>query len=198
MCTPVIWWVSDLDIVFDSETNWYFGANGETFDSGEFDFETIALHELGHGHQLGHVINASNVMHYTITPNSTNTILDANSIAGANDVQTRSTTNTICGIGSPLMINYSGSCGLSVEDNNLENDITLYPNPAKQQFFIKSTFVNLNKVVIYDISGRMVSDFDFSETSRTKIINLINVSKGMYFVNIHFENRYITKKLVID
>ena len=198
LCSPVIWWVSDLDIVFDSETSWYFGANGETFDSGEFDFETIALHELGHGHQLGHVINASNVMHYTISPNSSNTILDANSIAAANDVQTRSTTNAICGIGKPLMINYSGSCGLSVEDNNLENGITLYPNPTKQQFYIKSTFVNLDKVVIYDISGRLVSNFDVSETSRRKTINLINVSKGMYFVNIHFENRYITKKLIIN
>jgi len=27
---------------------------------------------------------------------------------------------------------------------------------------------------------------------------LINVSKGMYFVNIHSENAFITKKLIVE
>lgn len=195
----IIWWVADLDIVFDSETNWYFGESGETFDSGEFDFETVALHELGHGHQLGHVINSSNVMHYALPPNFSNSILDASSIAGANDVQSRSTTNQICGTPiKGLMIDYAGTCGLSVEDNELDNGISLFPNPAKQQFFIKSAYVNLDKVEIYDISGRLVSDIDVSETARTKTINMHNVSKGVYFVNIHSEGRFITKKLIIN
>jgi len=197
----VVWFVVDLDIVFDSGTSWYFGASGETFDSGEFDFETVALHELGHGHQLGHVINPSNVMHYALPPNSASTILDANSITAANDVQSRSTTNQICGIPNPppLMTNYAGSCGLSVEDNEIGNGITIYPNPAKQQFFIKNaSFSNLERVTIYDVSGRLISDIDVSGTSRTKTINLKNTSKGIYFVNIHSGPNFITKKLVME
>ncbi len=195
----IYWYVVDLDIIFDSETSWYFGSNGEVFDSGEFDFETVALHELGHGHQLGHVINPSNVMHYALPPNTTNTTLDANSIAGANDVQSRSTTNKVPGTPDvPLMTNYAGTCGLSVEDNNLENTISLYPNPTKQQFFIKSTSVNLDKVEIYDVSGRLISEIDVSDASRTIPINLIGASKGMYFVNIHSDTNFITKKLVLE
>ncbi|PWH83670.1 hypothetical protein DIS18_03700 [Algibacter marinivivus] len=198
-CAAIVWWVADLDIVFDSGTNWYFGESGETFDSGEFDFETVALHELGHGHQLGHVINSSNVMHYALPPNFSNSVLDVNSIAGANDVQSRSTTNQICGTPiKGLMTDYAGTCGLSVEDNELDGGISLFPNPAKQQFFIKSAYLNLDKVEIYDISGRLVSDIDVSETARTKTINMHNASKGVYFVNIYSEGRFITKKLIIN
>ena len=52
-------------------SSWYFGAG--TIADEEIDFETVALHELGHGHQLGHVINSSNVMHYTIAKKTINT-----------------------------------------------------------------------------------------------------------------------------
>lgn len=196
----VIWYVTDLDIVFDDGTSWYFGESGETFDSGEYDFETVALHELGHGQQLGHVIDVSNVMHYTLTNNTSSTSLDLNSIAGANNVQSRSTTNQVCGLPLiPLMTDYAGTCGLSVEENEYGTGIKMYPNPTKQQFFVKNnTSVNLERIAIYDVSGRLVSDIDVSGTSRTKTINLVNVSKGLYFVNIHSENDSITRKLIVD
>ena len=201
LCTgEIIWYVTDLDIVFDSGTNWYFGASGEVFDSGEYDFETVALHELGHGHQLGHVINPSNVMHYSVVNNSSNTVLDANSIAAGNDVHTRSTTNKVCGLPDrALMTDYAGSCNLSVEENSIKTDITLYPNPAKQEFFIEnSSSSNITRVAIYDVSGRLVKDIDVSQTSKTKRINMNNTSRGLYIVIIHSENAFLTKKLVIE
>lgn len=195
----VVWYVTDLDIVFDDGVNWYFGESGETFDSGEFDFETVALHELGHGLQLGHVINTSNVMHYALAPNSTATTLDIDSIEGASNVHSRSTSNQVCGTPAiPLMTDYAGTCGLSVEDNTLEEGITLYPNPAKNEFFIKSAYLNIDKIEIYDINGRLVSDIDISEVSRVKAINMNNASKGVYFVNIHSEGRFVTRKLILD
>lgn len=197
-CSPIVWRVGDLDIVFDDDANWYFG--GGTIASGEFDFETVALHELGHGHQLGHVINPNNVMHYILTSGTANTTLDANSISAANNIQSRSTTNQACGTPfmPPLMTNYSGSCGLNVENFTLENSISLYPNPTKKEFFIKSTIVNLDKVEIYDVSGRLISQIDVSNASRTIPVNLAGASKGMYFVNIHSDINFITKKLVIE
>ena len=160
----------------------------------------MALHELGHGHQLGHVIDPnSDVMHFSLFNGQDERVLGANNIIAAADVQGRSTSSGPC----PLvlaMTNYSGSCSLSVDERyELDGSITIYPNPAKQQFFIKNTsFANLERVAVYDVSGRLVSDVDVSYTSRTKTINLINVSKGMYFVNIHSENAFITKKLIVE
>ncbi|MGB5419425.1 T9SS type A sorting domain-containing protein, partial [Algibacter sp.] len=194
----VIWSVTDLDIVFDSETSWYFGTG--TFDDGEYDFETVALHELGHGLQLGHVINSDNVMHYTILKNTTNTILDSNSIDVANDVQSRSSTNQICGFPVlNLTTDYAGDCTLEVESINMENGIDLFPIPAKKEFFIKNiSSEKIERVVMFDVSGRLISEIDVSNTPTTKSINLENTSKGMYFVNIHSNNHFITKKLIVE
>ncbi|WP_303318928.1 T9SS type A sorting domain-containing protein [Flavivirga abyssicola] len=201
--TPDInWFVSELDIVFDDTTNWYFGSGLP--DITEFDFESVALHELGHGHQLGHVIdltfdgdNLDDVMHFALSNGEQQRVFTLNNIAGANSVQDRSTVLVPC-VGTSVMTN-SSICNLSVEENELERGVVLFPNPTKGQFFIKNeSFVNLNKAIVYDISGRLISEVDFSNTSRTKTINLIGVSKGMYFVDIHSDRATITKKIILD
>ncbi len=38
----------DIDSAFNSAINWYFGTNGNP-GGGQFDFVSVALHELGHG-----------------------------------------------------------------------------------------------------------------------------------------------------
>ena len=203
--TSINLFVYEIDIVFNDdvdnagsasiEETWNFGPDAST--SSEYDFESVALHELGHGHQLAHVIDSNNdVMHYSFLNGQNERVFGANNIIAAGNVQSRSTSGVVCGV--MAMTDYAGSCGLSVEDNTLEKSISLYPNPAKQQFFIKSTVVNLDKVEIFDVSGRLVSDIDVSESSRTKTVNLNNTAKGMYFVNIHSEGKYITKKLIIN
>jgi hypothetical protein len=202
--TAIDWFVDELDIVFnDSPDNtgsgavetWNFGTGASS--GTEYDFESVALHELGHGHQLAHVIDSNaDVMHFNLFNGQDERALGVNNISAAADVHSRSTSSGSCGV--LAMTDYAGSCGLSVEDNTLENSISLYPNPAKQQFFIKSAVVNLDKVEIYDVSGRLISEFDVSEASRTIPVNLLGASKGVYFVNLHSEGRYITKKLVIN
>jgi hypothetical protein len=196
----IVWYVTDLDIVFDSGTSWYFGTSGEVFDPGEYDFETVALHELGHGHQLGHVINTNNIMHYSIANNDANIVLDANSIAAGNDVQSLSSTSKICGMPDrPLMTNYAGSCNLNIEENSKNTSISLYPNPANQEFFIEnSSSAKIDRVAIYDVRGRLVKNIDVSEASKTIRINMINASRGVYFVLIHSQNIVLTKKLVLE
>jgi PKD repeat protein len=88
------WYVEELDIVFDDATNWNFGPALPGFT--EYDFESVSVHELGHGHQLGHVINTNDVMHYAISNGEDNRVLSANNIAGASDVQSRSTGGSVC------------------------------------------------------------------------------------------------------
>ncbi|WP_298340217.1 T9SS type A sorting domain-containing protein [uncultured Algibacter sp.] len=193
--TGIVWIATDLDIIFDRETNWYFGTGNIT---GKFDFETVALHELGHAHQLGHVINTANVMHFNLAPETVNAVLDANSITAGNDVHSRSTSSQSCSPAINPMTDYAGTCGLSVEDNTLESGITLFPNPTKNEFFIKSSYVNIDKVEIYDVRGRLVSNIDISDATKNKTINMRNASQGLYFVNIHSEGRFITKKLILD
>jgi Leucine-rich repeat (LRR) protein len=54
----------EIDITWNDSTNWYYG-NG-TPGASQYDFKSVALHELGHAHQLGHVIDDTVIMHYSL------------------------------------------------------------------------------------------------------------------------------------
>ena len=58
------WYSNNMDIRFNSTTNWNYGPSATA--GGQYDFETVALHELGHAHGLAHLIDGTNteVMHY--------------------------------------------------------------------------------------------------------------------------------------
>ncbi|GAA3595413.1 T9SS type A sorting domain-containing protein [Flavivirga amylovorans] len=190
----------EIDIVFDDGETWYYGGvnPGPGF---EIDFESVALHELGHAHQLGHVIDTNNdVMHFNLGLGELLRDLSPNNITAANNVQSRSESSVpafSCFSGKSSMSSHA--CSLSIEDEELNKAIGLYPNPAQSIFYIKNnSFINLEKAVIYDLSGRLINEYDISNASRTKSIDVTGVSKGIYFVNIHSERAMITRKMILD
>ncbi|WNH08417.1 T9SS type A sorting domain-containing protein [Thalassobellus suaedae] len=198
-------YTSEIDIVFDDGEDWYYGVGSQGL---KYDFQSVALHELGHAHQLAHVIdnspfsnNGNDVMHYAIGSNEEQRVLSVNNITAANDVQSRSESsfpsNFSCFDTKSPMVTYS--CPLNVEDKELNNTISIYPNPSSGQFYIKNeSFINLEKVVIYDVSGRLISNINISNSSRIQTITLTGISKGIYIVNIHSDNSMITKKIVFE
>lgn len=106
----IVWYVSELDIIFDEGSNiapltWEFGPAAPS--GSEYDFETVAVHELGHGHQLGHVIAPGAIMHYAIANGTSNRSLGVDDEAGGDFVQSKSVVANLCGPGA--MSNYS--CG---------------------------------------------------------------------------------------
>ncbi|GAA4233512.1 hypothetical protein GCM10022291_10720 [Postechiella marina] len=184
------WVVNQVDLIFDNTdlSPWFYDGGTNL----GYDFYSVALHELGHAHLLNHVVDSDDVMDYDIALEQQNRTLNSKNIDAANMVQARSTANMICSL--PLMSAYAGSCPLSVEDEELNNSVSMYPNPTIGQFFIKNdSFLTLEKAVIYDVSGRLISNTDLL---KTKVISLQGVSKGMYFVNIHSSNGMITKKIL--
>jgi hypothetical protein len=85
----ISWHVRDLDIIFNDVPltgyNWQYGSVSPS--TSQFDFESVALHELGHSHQLGHVIDANQTMHFSIANGQQkNTISKNDSLAGINIV----------------------------------------------------------------------------------------------------------------
>ncbi|GAA4966045.1 hypothetical protein GCM10023315_14040 [Algibacter aquimarinus] len=206
------WFVSEMDIVFDDGRNWYFGSGLPT--GSQFDFESVALHEAGHGHQLAHVIdvafdgnNSDDVMNFSLSNQEQQRNLSSDNIAGGNSIQDRSTTMNPCPVSvnppdpkfpTSVMID-SSTCNLSIEESELANAISIYPNPATTEFFIKNeSFINLSKAIIYDVSGRQISEYDLSEASRIKNINVQGLSGGVYIINIHSDNAKTSKKLMLD
>ncbi|MDP3468568.1 MAG: IPT/TIG domain-containing protein [Daejeonella sp.] len=64
LCGGSNWQITETDIVFDKERAWHY-SNSDPGPS-ETDFQSVALHELGHAHNLGHVIDNSDVMNFAI------------------------------------------------------------------------------------------------------------------------------------
>lgn len=64
--------------------NWNFSAGSPGV--GETDFESVALHEIGHLSGLGHVIDAPEVMHYQIVTGTEKRSLGVNDAAGSTTV----------------------------------------------------------------------------------------------------------------
>ncbi|MFY7838918.1 MAG: matrixin family metalloprotease [Lacibacter sp.] len=78
-----VWWLSDMDIQFrdvpTGSTTWEYGPAAPS--ASEYDFQSVALHELGHAHGLGHVIASGQVMHYAIANGATARTLSPNDVA---------------------------------------------------------------------------------------------------------------------
>lgn len=98
-CTGTSWFVNGFDIQFRRDgtggVTWNFGAAATALCC--FDFESVAVHELGHAHQLGHIIAPGNVMHFGLANGSDTRTLNATSdIAGGNFVMAQSNGYTAC------------------------------------------------------------------------------------------------------
>ena len=76
---------------------WNFTTNAPT--GTQYDFQSVALHELGHGEQLGHIISTAGVMNWSISNGQAKRSLDANTdIAAAQDIISYSTSATANGL----------------------------------------------------------------------------------------------------
>lgn len=84
---------------------------------------------------------------------------------------------------------------LNVKETKKQLDVAIYPNPAKEEFFIKGKDLNNLKVEIYNILGRQIvnNNYDLRTGVSTK-----EMSKGIYLVKIISNTGSRTEKLIID
>ncbi len=88
---------------------------------------------------------------------------------------------------------------LNTDDFNLENDLTIFPNPAVNSVNIgySGTQATRLQVVIYDLQGREVGLREFEAQTETQL-DIASLSSGTYLVRISDANSgaSVTKKLV--
>lgn len=83
---------------------------------------------------------------------------------------------------------------LGVDDVSNSKDVLLSPNPVKNQFTLKG-ISKIASVEVYDISGKLVKQFDADSLSK----NSFDVSKlktGNYVVKIKTDKETLNKKLI--
>jgi hypothetical protein len=78
---------------------------------------------------------------------------------------------------------------LSLEDNTLEAQIKVYPNPTSQMLYVSHPEINSFGIQIVDLNGKQV----YSGTiSKDQPLDVSNYSQGMYLITI--ENKEANKK----
>jgi hypothetical protein len=115
------WQVSEIDVAFNDSTTWQFGPAAP--GAGEVDFESVALHELGHAHQLGHVISSGAVMHFTIGAGDNRRVLSGADQAAGRYIQSRSVVANICGTG-PMVSATGAGCAPTAAPATVSGQIT--------------------------------------------------------------------------
>ena len=190
----ILWYADELDIIFRTASNfpanrgWNFTTNAPT--SNEMDFETVATHELGHGHALGHVIDTQDIMHPSIGYGIEKRDPNTNNIAGANNVQNRSTTTTVCNQNS--MTDFDCSLGIETE-KNFSIILSLDPN-TKTLNINSKTFVE--ELTIHNVLGQRV----LSQKTHAYITNidLSQLKKGVYILILKSQNKSTSLKFLIS
>jgi hypothetical protein len=82
----------------------------------------------------------------------------------------------------------------------LENQFSLYPNPNKGSFTIEfKELANSFSVEVYDVTGKTIYENNYDQSANpSQMINLDNVNRGIYFINVKSDKGLVTKKLVIE
>ena len=95
------------------------------------------------------------------------------------------------GIIVDIMKNYVSAEEMEVADN----EISVYPNPAKGEINVFSNDVNFTKVKIFDMSGRMISEMQISDSKVT--IDTESMQSGIYLLQIFDGNAIVKNQKVI-
>lgn len=193
--------VTELDIVFNdvftgdfAVLSWEFGPGTAT--GFEVDFESVAVHELGHGHQLAHIINPGEVMHYSIANAQNSRDLGASDLAGAADMMERNINTSVCGTGSMTV---SECFSLEVDEMALSENISIYPNPAKNNLnVLAASNLQLEFATIYDVRGRQVITKDLITPNSLNTIDVSELQAGVYFIKIDLETISTIKRFIVE
>ncbi len=85
------------------------------------------------------------------------------------------------------------SATLGVDDNNfLEGEISIFPNPASHVINISSTLI-IEKIELFDVLGKKV--LVTKETNQLKIDHL---TSGLYLLRVFSEKGTLTKRIIVD
>ena len=80
---------------------------------------------------------------------------------------------------------------LSLEDNFISKNFTIFPNPVKEQLQLQfNNTLEFKKATIYNYYGQLVLQ------SKTTIINVSNLSSGIYFVEVETNKGKGVKKII--
>lgn len=84
---------------------------------------------------------------------------------------------------------------VSIEDI-VANQLSLYPNPAKDVITIKCNELTIQSVQLYSVEGKLLENYQVNNS--TVQVNRNNLAKGLYFIGINIDNKEIKKAILFE
>ncbi len=85
---------------------------------------------------------------------------------------------------------------LAQNEELINDDIQLYPNPAKESINITSKDENIKELKIYNMLGALVYSARVNE--KTSTITIKNLPSGIYYAKLELENSTISRKFIVE
>jgi len=83
-------------------------------------------------------------------------------------------------------------CNLSITENELQQIITVYPNPASTILNINTNNIEIIKIELYDVLGKKV----LGKNGTINQLDISNLDNGLYLVNIQTAQGVLVKKIL--
>lgn len=109
------------------------------------------------------------------------------------------TDDDCCGRGVATISNFSFSNTLGTNDNSLlSNTVKLYRGTTNGTYNLEyNGNTNLDSFSVYNTTGKLIKVISLKDIETTSIIDLTNLSSGVYIVNITSTKGVITKKIIL-
>ena len=123
--------------------------------------------------------------------------VSAKEIAINNDIYYNHQSNRNPYIDHPEYVGIIWNSFLSNDSFDLENIISVYPNPAINNEVYVSTATELKSIVLYNINGQIIQEIK----NPSKVNDAYKVSdlpKGFYLIQLATENASTTKKIIVN
>ncbi len=95
-----------------------------------------------------------------------------------------------------LNVTFTEGGGTGVNSGHAELSSLIYPNPSEGKLNIKNPSTDKFSYQIYTINGKLVES-RYNITGSTTEVDLSNLEKGMYFVNVRTTEKTETHKLIL-
>ena len=83
---------------------------------------------------------------------------------------------------------------LSVSDYVMDNSIGVYPNPVKEELNISANSA-VKQVAVFDVQGRQLQQISYTNQEMSCMINLVDLTKGVYFVKVTSAKGILVSKI---
>ena len=91
---------------------------------------------------------------------------------------------------------FQNEATLSSFEITQELDISFYPNPTNNSFLIKSGIIKIERITIFDITGKKISNNLIKTVNNGFETDLSSLESAVYFISIQTEKGVFTTKII--